>query len=557
MRNLLAIFCLVAAIAAHANDADLPDQVVSILTTHCAECHANGHDSGGFRYVTDLEKLVADKYIVPRDLKKSYLYDRAAVTQDMPPSPLPKLTRPEIDVLTRWVQGGALAPAHPPAPATLVEPLAILHQAVEDLEKLPSGERRWTRYLSLQHVYNLLLTRHTAPAEITARLTRYGKGLAKALNSLSLGDKVVDLQPVGTQGLLFRLNLRDYGWDHDTWEKVVNKNSFTVQSTDFDQRKANSYTGTFQPVVRGDWFVSAITVPPLYYDILSLPKTDLELERQLGVEVQADIADFTAQRAGVIQSGVSQNNRIVERHPLKSWVGSYWKSYDFVDNNDKHNILEFPLGPRGFDTNFEPAAGEIIWNLPNGLQAYFLIAADPKNSSVNKRIDTALTTIVSDPERPDKLVIDGLSCISCHAQGMKRYRGDVIRAHVQSTNALLFPVVARLYPPDDQMFPLIDQDAQRFQKGLAVLGIDSSDSAGTEPVLSVVQYFEAPLDLAALAFEVGVSPEALRAAIDKSDRLRQTIGYLETPNKTIKRETLQPIFQDLLNELSRTHGLGG
>ena len=39
----------------------------------------------------------------------------------------------------------------------------------------------------------------------------------------------------------------------------------------------------------------------------------------------------------------------------------------------RENILAFPLGPQGFLENFKPAAGEIIWNLPNGLQAYYLI----------------------------------------------------------------------------------------------------------------------------------------------------------------------------------------
>ena len=85
------------------------------------------------------------------------------------------------------------------------------------------------------------------------------------------------------------------------------------------------------PFIRADWFIATASLPPLYHDILDLPKTDRELETQLEVNVAENLKNAPSVRvwrAGFNNSGVSVNNRIVERH--KSRYGAYWKSYDFA-----------------------------------------------------------------------------------------------------------------------------------------------------------------------------------------------------------------------------------
>ena len=79
--------------------------------------------------------------------------------------------------------------------------------------------------------------------------------------------------------------------------------------------------------VPADWFVSTATLPPLYEDFLQLPFDLKGLEERLGVDARADIDDGRAVRAGMTVSGVSRNNRVVERHPAK--FGAYWLSFDF------------------------------------------------------------------------------------------------------------------------------------------------------------------------------------------------------------------------------------
>src|SRR5207249_4761285 len=89
-------------------------------------------------------------------------------------------------------------------------------------------------------------------------------------------------------------------------------------------------TGCELPVVRADWFVFAASRPPLYHEVLQLPDTDAALEKDLKIDVEADIREGRVARAGFNGSGVSRNNRLIERHGTAH--GAYWKSYDFAGN---------------------------------------------------------------------------------------------------------------------------------------------------------------------------------------------------------------------------------
>ncbi|WP_436425189.1 hypothetical protein, partial [Enterococcus faecium] len=80
-----------------------------------------------------------------------------------------------------------------------------------------------------------------------------------------------------------------------------------------------------------------------------------------------NIRNFVAQRAAFQRSGVSQNNRLIERHPSRS--GFFWTSYDFAGNRDRQSLFSFPLGPNGPNA-FHHDGGETIFSLPNGFQAY-------------------------------------------------------------------------------------------------------------------------------------------------------------------------------------------
>ena len=68
--------------------------------------------------------------------------------------------------------------------------------------------------------------------------------------------------------------------------------------------------------------------------------------------------------------------------------------------------------------------GENIFNLPNGLQAYYLADAG------GNRLDSAPIEIVRNLAASDPTVRNGLSCIGCHTEGMKAFE-DQVRVVVQ------------------------------------------------------------------------------------------------------------------------------
>src|SRR5207253_5097359 len=122
------------------------------------------------------------------------------------------------------------------------------------------------------------------------------------------------------------------------------------------------------PYVRGDWFVAVAATPPLYHQILQLPDEERELATLLRLDVDEDICNDRVARAGFNGSGIARNNRLIERH--EAGYGAYWRSYDFAGNAGVQNLFANPLGPGDGETAFRHDGGEIIFNLPNGLQAY-------------------------------------------------------------------------------------------------------------------------------------------------------------------------------------------
>src|SRR5262249_12390486 len=145
------------------------------------------------------------------------------------------------------------------------------------------------------------------------------------------------------------------------------------------------------------------------HELLQLPETERELEKQLHIDVSENVRQERVVRAGFNGSGVSGNNRLIERHP--SPYGSYWRSYGFADTTGQRNLFAFPLGPAADGKGFVPDGGEIIFSLPNGLNAFMLV------NEKGNRLDKAPLSVVSDPRRPDRAVENGISCMSCHARG--------------------------------------------------------------------------------------------------------------------------------------------
>jgi serine/threonine-protein kinase len=289
--------------------------------------------------------------------------------------------------------------------------------------------------------------------------------------------------------------------------------------------------------VRSDWFCSVATLPPLYHDLLQLPQDLAALERDLEVDVEANLAHRQAKRGGMAVSGVSRNNRAVERHPYRH--GAYWKSIDYASSKGHENIFTDPIHLQG-------TGGEMIFNLPNGLQAYYV--TDHKGTRLNE----APTSIVTDRFAEDKTVRNGLSCIRCHDRGMKEFRDDVRPAveKISGSGSINRREVLGLYPSYEEMTELVGQDRDRFLKALEQLFGAPQE---VEPLIPVSQKFlDAPLQLNSVCGELGLSDAADLKAVFRQPHFTG-LGLVSLTSAGVVRRDM---WEDYFDQVVRGLGLG-
>jgi hypothetical protein len=287
-------------------------------------------------------------------------------------------------------------------------------------------------------------------------------------------------------------------------------------------------SGTDLAYVRADWFIATATRPPLYNTLLRLPDNAGELERTLRVNVVDDFLRNKQARAGFTQSGVSSQNRVVDRHPAA--YGAYWKTYDFSTTEGTGNVLQFPLGPVFVENPFprqafEHAGGEIIFSLPNGLHGYMLV------NNKDKRIDAGPIDIVHDELATSgtPTIVAGLSCMGCHKHGMIRFKDDLRAGTAVSGEARL--KLDQLIPVPENMDKLLKRDEDQFLRsldeaagGLLRAGDDSKKEIREfpEPVSAIARLYVKDLGAEEVALELGV-PDAkkLAAMVEANRRLRE------------------------------------
>lgn len=508
------------------NDGDLARRARAVLAQRCFGCHGLNGVARKNVFVLDRDRLISSRIVVPGDANSLAL---KMVESGAMPLGGPELADDEKATLRAWVIAGAPGFEDDPAKArAFLSESAILAQIRADLTATPDRTRPYLRYFSLANLYNGRVP--------DAELESYRSALSKLINSLSWHPEITPPAAIDSTRTLFRADLRDYNWTLATWNILVAAYPYSVRSSDGDS--IAHITGSPIPYLRADWFVAEASVAPLYHDILDLPRTVQDLEKQLGVDAARDLAEEkNVARAGIRSSGVSQNNRILERHV--SPHGAYWKSFDFRSNLNDQNIFRDPL-------RFNAAGNEIIFNLPNGLQAYFL--ADARGN----RLSNAPINIVADRNNPDDPVIrNGRSCMSCHFAGMQSFRDDV-RPVVGglSTDQFDRQTVLVLYPPQETLNGLIDKDRRRFQDAVERTGGRLPVSALAEPINALSRKYYAEMSVAEAASEAGLETPEFLIRLTSSSRLASLgFGQLAVSGGGIKREAWEKQFGDLVREL--------
>lgn len=549
---------------------ELAAQGYQFLKTYCYRCHGQRFDVEGYNVLNRsilLDKTPEEdkdlKYIVAGNPDKSLMWQRAGVRKDMPPGQNAKPSAAELKIFQKWIEAEAPFPATEVRKHVSEKDVFVLMK--DDLLATAREDRRYKRYFTLTNLHN---------NSFEKRIGRQGKNfdaadlrlaraaLAKLANSLSWKHEIVVPRIVdpGEAEILMSVDLRDLGWDEkNLWNEILKQYpyglTYETVPTDEEFREAAAQvyemTNSKVPAVRVDWFIDNASRPPLYHTLLGLPQTIGEVEKLLRVEPETDFLRDKLARAGFAESGVSRNNRLVDRH--SALYGAYWKSYDFAKSETTGNLFQFPLGPK-FDDNpfrqqFEHAGGEMIFNLPNGLQAYYL--ADAKGN----RIDKGPVEIVRDLKETSGTpeVVNGISCMACHEHGMIRFRDTIRESLAVGGEAQL--KVQRLFFTKERMDKLLDKDEQRFMQAVTdamgsflQVGADAKKEMKSfpEPIGTIARYYQKDLEIDDVASELGFEDvKELQILIKSNQRLLQYgLGPL-LQGAAIKRSHWQTLEKSL------------
>jgi serine/threonine-protein kinase len=554
--NLMSTLAVVAVVTACGADVAAKDGVsagIRFMRKYCIRCHGEDYKYPGLD-LADRVTLVTpadsneDPFLVPKDPDESRIWQRAD-GGGMPPDDQPLPTEKELAEFRRWIESGATFPLADRPRRVFVGERTLLSIILTDLRKQPSSRQQYVRYFSLVHLWN-----NPDVSDEHLRIVR--AGLSKLINSLSSQPRVAPPQVVDDDGLVLRIDLRDYGWKNSQqWFTLLKAYPYGLRLNGPEAGELYELTYCDLPYLRADWFIYHAARPPLYHELVTLPdyvgipKQQSDLEKLVGVNLWENYQEDRLWRAAFSgkKSGVSDHNRMVERHDSK--YGWYWPSYDSAGDSDRQNFFRYPLGPRFPNSEnfgaFEHDGGEIVFSLPNRLQAYMLALAD------GTRINEGPLSIVSDANRfsGSNAVVNGISCMGCHRNGLIPFT-DTVRPQWESRVGDLAEKVLRLFPEKKIMDQHFRRDQTQFLNALEeAIGpfLRTGDDDGrkitefVEPITAASKRYDRPVELTDVARELGL-PEKQDDAT--AHRIKATAGELATAIKfstTLRRLELDAL----------------
>lgn len=483
----------------------------------------------------------------------------------------------------------------PMLPASAGGPAEAVAAAWADAQKLPVEIRPHVRYL----------TEFGIPEKERAS---EAKAHAFHVNQLS---REPDLAPlVRVTPSLVRVNLKDFGWTRETWERLAEVEPYfhakieaakVAEVAPKVEEERVSYDGgvTWQtrrvggkqvakkeekkaiaahapwlpskeiaalalalnsdvPIARADWFLWQTATQhekgPGYYDFLGLGKKEEDFQELIGADVKLAKRVKKEIAAVVARSGVTLNNRSMER--FQTINGPYWRTQDFKTNILKQNVI------RLLDGDTDPPKGdasEQYGTLPNGLFAFWL------QNDKGERQDAAPDFIASDAfsTSTDRRVRIGIGCVRCHEEGIKPisdwmravYRGPV---QLAATDYDRYKRLQRLYLSDLEGHVVSDRAG--YEKALKRLnGLTAKENAQGY-AKAWARYIDTDLSLDDVAREAYVEKEALvkilkeyakpKPELDPKKLIADPvlIGLLADPPQPIRREHFEEVYS-LLQEI--------
>jgi hypothetical protein len=355
---------------------------------------------------------------------------------------------------------------------------------------------------------------------------------------LSTENNIVAPVPVDERELIYRIDIRDYGWNRDVdvggqafedgWEAIIANSPYAVPFEGNDVDAVTLLTGTAVPFLFADALTAAASIGDLYYGLVDMPDNLNDLLDDLRIDVQRDFDTGRAVRAGTGDSGVSREERLIERHEIGGG-GVYYQAFDFEDGNGQQIFLD-PI-------DFQPDGTESIFSLPNGLHAYVIFdAAGNREESSDLLFDSFADSNFD--------VTSAASCMTCHSRGLLQVR-DQVRQFVESD--LLnyereeIELVREAYPSNEDMDEIIVNDRLGYQVALEEAEVPTEIA---DPVSDVFWRFQEPVKFAEIAGYLGVTPDFLNSNSVRLDVRMRTVS--PTRDNGLRRVNFDDLYLESL-----------
>jgi mono/diheme cytochrome c family protein len=521
----------------------------NILASNCGQCHGPAltadQAKAGMNYIDDIDQLVKTGKIVPLSSVNSRIVQRM-IRGEMPPlnSGLPRVTEADYTVVADYIDNPTFWPGvvtnvrSCTEDGQLVDFDELFEQVNDDLRVADNNDAQFFRYISLTN-------RFTAGVCVDA-LEKDRQALTKMMNMLSTRASIQEPVAVNNDETLYRIDLRDFNWDepidvdgrgfNDVWEAIAENNPYAVRFEGQEADDAIDDAQTDFPVMFADQMLSVATIGNLYYGIIGVDSNgslDNFIQNELGIDVQDDIENEDAVRAGTTRSRISRQDRVVERHEIQLRGGVLWQAFDFAANQANDNIFEDPF-------DFEPGGTEVIFTLPNGMLGF--IIADQNDNIVED------SDILLDTNQNNFRAITSVSCANCHATGFIPVVDEVADFTISNARQLRLSRdevegLEAIYISPEEFAKTVQEDSSSFyQRALQQAGLPVQ---GGDPVSNVFLRFDQDMKLEDVAGDLGVTPDDLR---DNLNSLDPTLASLD--RSTIDRDDFTDVYLESLCELT-------
>lgn len=526
--------------------------VESMLRTTCGNCHgaaANGNCRAGMCYIESIDELVTNGKIVPGNPNESLLYQRISRNEMPPPGVSPRFNADEVTDIANFILKLREQPVR-----TCDDQFISwddTFQSIEaDLIREDADDRVFIRYISLANRYNAGVCDEQLEADRWA-MNKFINGISQR-GTIKEATQINDL--AGSKSL-YRIDLRDYDLDvtngpfvvnginfDDGWEAIIGNNNYAVEFQGDSADNVNLLSGTTVPLMYSDAIIDEATVGNLYYGLLRLADNRDDQLVLLDVDLVNNQDEETAVFVGTTQSEISEQEAFIRRDP-SDLAGNlyYYERFDLDPNLAGESILSDPLG---FD---QVANGsQALFSLPNGLQAYMIFDAD------GLRLEES--PILFDRAQNDNVMKAGVSCSTCHANGLRIVEDEVrdfaLENSIDVTNGIdeanllngtdfEFQDVLGLYRENDELKEILTDDVNIYRGALTRAGIPTN---GSDPISDTFIRFDKDVDLRSFAGDLAYPLQSLERDIT---RLDPALSGLDD-GKTVDRDDVKGLYVNSL-----------